>query len=306
MEYSYQVIIVGGGPAGLAAGLYTARARLNALLIEKLMPGGQLVNAELIENYPGFPEGISGSDLGSLMEQQARKYGLEILMDEVSGVEVKGDLKIVKTAESTYTGRTLIIASGASHSRLGVPGEDELSGRGVSYCATCDGALFKDASVAVIGGGDTALSDALLLSRFASRVTIVHRRDKLRASKILQERAYDDPRIEFLLNSVVEAVEGNNRVEQLQVRNVRTGERSILAVDGVFIAVGSKPGTGYLAGLLALSEDGSIAVNANMETSVPGIFAAGDIRSESCHQVAAAVGDGVCAAMAAQKYLIAV
>ena len=297
----YQLIIIGGGPAGLSAGLYATRARLSTLLIERAIPGGQIINAELVENYPGFPQGISGAELGSLMEQQATKYGLEIIMAEVEGVEV-GE-KIVHTSEGQYRAKALIIAGGSEHGKLGVPGEEELRGRGVSYCATCDGAFFKDQVIAVVGGGNVAINDALFLTRFASKVIVIHRRDQLRATKILGEGALARPKIEFLWDTVVESIGGDGQVRELGLRNVKTGTESKLEVSGIFVAVGLRPNTGYLEGVVALSQEGFILVNDQMETGVPGVFAAGDIRAGSARQVSSAVGDGATAAISAERYL---
>ncbi|UCC59998.1 MAG: thioredoxin-disulfide reductase [Dehalococcoidia bacterium] len=303
MDDSYQLIIIGGGPAGLTAGMYAARSRLSTLLVERGLPGGQIVNAELVENYPGFPEGISGAELGSLMEQQARRYGLEIAMAEVEGVDVTGEQKTVRTGEGHYGATALIIAGGSEYSKLGVPGEDELRGRGVSYCATCDGAFFRDQTIAVIGGGNVALNDAIFLTRFASKVIVVHRRNELRATKILQERAFNQPKIEFLWDTVLKSIEGEGQVKLLRLQNVKTSVESSLEVSGVFIAVGLKPNTGYLGGVLALSPEGFIVVNEQMETGVPGVFAAGDIRCGSPQQISSAVGDGAVAAINAEKYI---
>ena len=299
----YQLIIIGGGPAGLSAGLYATRARLSTLLIERAIPGGQIINAELVENYPGFPQGISGAELGSLMEQQATKYGLEIIMAEVEGVEVGEEEKIVHTSEGQYRAKALIIAGGSEHSKLGVPGEEELRGRGVSYCATCDGAFFKDQVIAVVGGGNVAINDALFLTRFASKVIVIHRRDQLRATKILGEGALARPKIEFLWDTVVESIGGDGQVRELGLRNVKTGTESKLEVSGIFVAVGLRPNTGYLEGVVALSQEGFILVNDQMETGVPGVFAAGDIRAGSARQVSSAVGDGATAAISAERYL---
>jgi thioredoxin reductase (NADPH) len=276
---------------------------LHTLLIERVIPGGQIMNAELVENYPGFPQGISGAELGSLMEQQARKYDLEIAMADVEWVELGGEEKIVNTSEGQYRARALIIAGGSEHSKLGVPGEEELRGRGVSYCATCDGAFFKDQVVSVVGGGNVALNDALFLTRFASKVIVIHRRDQLRATKILQERAFAKPKLEFLWDTVVESIEGDSQVRELRLRNVKTKEGSSLDVSGVFVAVGLSPNTGYLGGLLALSPEGFILVNDQMETGVLGVFAAGDIRAGSARQIASAVGDGATAAISAERFL---
>lgn len=303
MGDSYQLIIIGGGPAGLSAGLYATRARLSTLLIERTIPGGQIINAELVENYPGFPQGISGAELGSLMEQQATKYGLEIIMAEVEGVEVGEEEKTVHTSEGQYRAKALIIAGGSEHGKLGVPGEEELRGRGVSYCATCDGAFFKDQVIAVVGGGNVAINDTLFLTRFASKVIVIHRRDELRATKILQERAFAQPKIEFLWDTVVESIGGDGQVRELGLRNVKTGTESKLEVSGIFVAVGLRPNTGYLEGVVALSQEGFILVNDQMETGVPGVFAAGDIRAGSARQVSSAVGDGATAAISAERYL---
>jgi len=303
VDNPYQLIIVGGGPAGLSAGLHAARSRLHTLLIERVIPGGQMMNAEVVENYPGFPQGISGAELGSLMEQQARKYGLEITMADVEGVELGGEEKIVNTSEGQYRAKALIIAGGSEHSKLGVPGEEELRGRGVSYCATCDGALFNGQVVSVVGGGNVALNDALFLTRFASKVIVIHRRDQLRAAKILQERAFAKPELEFLWDTVVESIEGDSQVRELRLRNVKTKEESRLEVSGVFVAVGLRPNTGYLGGLLALSPEDFILVNDQMETGVPGVFAAGDIRAGSARQITSAVGDGATAAISAERFL---
>lgn len=303
MGNSYQLIIVGGGPAGLSAGLYATRSRLSTLLIERAIPGGQIINAELVENYPGFPQGISGAELGSLMEQQATKYGLEIIMAEVEEVEVGEEEKTVHTSEGQYRAKALIIAGGSEHSKLGVPGEEELRGRGVSYCATCDGAFFKDQVIAVVGGGNVAINDALFLTRFASKVIVIHRRDQLRATKILSEGAFARPKIEFLWDTVVESIGGDGQVRELGLRNVKTGTESKLEVSGIFVAVGLRPNTGYLEGVVALSQEGFILVNDQMETGVPGIFAAGDIRAGSARQVSSAVGDGATAAISAERYL---
>jgi len=302
-DNSYQLIIIGGGPAGLSAGLHAARSRLHTLLIERVMPGGQIINAELVENYPGFPQGISGAELGSLMEQQATKYGLEITMADVEGVELGAEEKIVNTSEGQYRAKALIIAGGSEHSKLGVPGEEELRGRGVSYCATCDGAFFNDQVVSVVGGGNVALNDALFLTRLASKVIVIHRRNQLRATKILQEKAFAQPKIEFLWDTVVESIKGDNQVRELGLRNVKTKEESSLEVSGVFMAVGLRPNTGYLKGLLPLSPEGFILVNDQMETGVPGVFAAGDIRAGSARQVSSAVGDGATAAISAERFL---
>lgn len=302
MAKHYQVIIVGGGPAGLSAGLYATRAGLSTLLLEKGILGGQIANAELVENYPGFPEGIPGFELGRLMAEQAAKFGLEIVNAEVLGVQVLGPDKMVNTSAGDYVAQALILASGSDYVKLDVPG-GELVGKGVSYCATCDGPLFENKVVAVVGGGDAAITEALFLSKFAARVSVVHRRGRLRAVKALQKRAFANPKMEFVWHSVVEAITGNDRVRQLNLRNVKTGEASSLEVDGVFVAVGLRPNTGYVKGLLALTPGGFIPVNDSMETEIPGVFAAGDIRYNSVRQVVTAAADGAVAALSAERYL---
>lgn len=306
MDRTYQLIIIGGGPAGLSAGLYASRSKLDTLLIEKAGLGGQILNAEMVENYPGFPQGISGAELGALIAQQATKYGLPTAFAEVQGIEIRGAEKIVSTSEGQYRAKALIIAAGSEYSKLGVPGEEEFTGRGVSYCAMCDGAFFRDQVVAVVGGGNVALNDALFLTRFATKVIVIHRRDQLRATKILQDRAFANPRIEFLWDTVVESIIGDKLVREIRLRNVKTGKGSSLEVSGIFVAVGLRPNTGYLKGLLALDEGGFIPVNNQMETEVPGVFAAGDIRSRSIRQVVSAAGDGATAAIVAERFLSSV
>jgi thioredoxin reductase (NADPH) len=300
------LIIVGGGPAGLSAGLYASRSKLDTLLIEKGGLGGQILNAEMVENYPGFPQGISGSELGDLMAQQATKYGLPTAFAEVQGIEIQGAERIVSTSEGLYRAKAVIIAGGSEHSKLDVPGEEEFTGRGVSYCAMCDGAFFREQVVAVVGGGNVALNDALFLTRFATKVIVIHRRDQLRATKILHDKAFANPKIEFLWDTVVESIMGDKLVREIRLQNVKTGKGSSLEVSGIFVAVGLRPNTGYLKGLLKLDEVGFIPVNNQMETELPGIFAAGDIRVGSIRQVASAVGDGATAAIAAESFLSSV
>lgn len=303
MIEKYDVIIIGGGPAGLTAGLYTARAGLNSLLIEGGMIGGKMIEAWQLDNFPGFPDGVNGFELGQLMYQQATKYGLKTVTAAVTVVGIKGEQKVVKTANGEYSARALIITGGSERQKLGVPGEKEFSGKGVSFCSTCDAPLFKDKAVAVAGGGNVAITEALHLAKFASRVTVIHRRGQLRATGILQEKAFAEANIDFLWNSVIEAVEGGDLLERLKLRQVKTGALSTLKVAGLFVSIGLKPNTGYLKDIVALDQIGQIAVNGKMETSTPGIFAAGDIRSDSIRQVVAAAGDGAVAAVNAQKYL---
>ncbi len=302
MNKEYEVIIIGGGPAGLSAGLYTSRARLNSLLIEKDLAGGQIVNAERVENYPGFPEGISGLELAQLMHQQAAKYGLETLLAEATDIELKEGQKVVKTTEGNFIAKAVIIASGSERDKLGIPGEKEFTGKGVSYCAICDAAFFKEQPVAVIGGGDAAITEALHLTQFASRIIVIHRRHQLRASRILQEKAIAEPKIEFLWDTVVEEIEGEEVVKRLSLRNVITGEKSTSDVAGIFVSIGFKPNTAYLKKILSLDATSHINTNEKMETEIPGIFAAGDIRYNSARQAVTAAGDGVTAAIYSEKF----
>ena len=299
----YEVIIIGGGPAGLTAGLYASRAGLTTLMIEKGLFGGQITYAEHVENFPGFPEGISGMELGDKMRVQGEKYGLKTITAEVTGLEMKGALKIVKTTEGDFTGRVVILAGGAIRRKLGVEGESRLTGRGVSYCAVCDAAFFHDQKLAVVGGGDTAITEALHLTKFASKIIIIHRRNQLRAALILQEKIRSEPKINFLWDTTISAIEGKDNVERLKLLNVKTNQNSVLEVNGVFISVGINPDTEYLRGILPLDESGYIITNEKMETPLPGILAAGDICHNSARQAITAAGDGATAAIYAQKYL---
>ncbi len=300
---NYEVIITGGGPAGLGAGLYTSRARLNCLLIEKMGVGGQIADAERVDNYPGFPEGISGFELGQLMHRQATKYGLKTLLAEVTGIELQERQKIVKTTEGSFTTRAVIIASGSERRKLGVPGEEKFTGKGVSYCAICDAAFFKEKPVVVVGGGNAAITEALYLTKFASKVTVIHRRDQLRATRILQEKTFSEPKMEFLWDTVVEEIEGGDLVQRIRLRQMKTDEKSTLDTSGIFISVGFKPNIGYLKGILPLDTAGYIITNDKMETEIPGIFAAGDIRHNSARQAITAAGDGATAAIYAEKFV---
>ncbi|MDD5288037.1 MAG: thioredoxin-disulfide reductase [Dehalococcoidales bacterium] len=302
-ENIYEVIIIGGGPAGLTAGLYASRAGLSSFLIEKGIFGGQITYAEHVENFPGFPQGISGLELGEKMQEQATRHGLKTLSAEVTGLEIQETLKTVKTTDGNFTGKAVILAGGAVRRKLGATGEGRLTGRGISYCAVCDGAFFQDQAVAVIGGGDTAITEALHLTKFASKITIIHRRDQLRATQILKEKAQSEPKIDFLWDTTVSAIEGSDTVQQIKLLNIKTGESSTLQVGGVFISVGTNPDTDYVKGILPLDESGYIITNEKMETSIPGVLAAGDIRHNSARQAITAAGDGATAAIYAQKYL---
>jgi thioredoxin reductase (NADPH) len=298
----YDVIIVGGGPAGLSAGIYTARGRLRSLLIERGAVGGQIVNTEWVENYPGI-DSVGGLDLTEIMHKQAEKFGLETVYTEVTGIEVNEKTKTVKTSKGDFEAQAVIVAGGSERQKLGVTGEVEFTGKGVSYCATCDGAFFRDKSVVVVGGGNAAITEALELTKFASKITVIHRRDELRATKILQEKAFAEPKIEILWDSVVDKIMGDPLVNKMEVRNVKTDKKSTLEISGVFMAVGFRPNTEYLKDVLELDKTGAVITNEKMETSVPGIFAAGDIRSNSIRQVIAAAGDGAVAAVYAERYI---
>jgi len=303
MDKNYQVVIIGGGPAGLTAGLYCARSRLKTLLIEKGVIGGQITNAERVENYPGFPKGISGIELGQLIHEQATSYELETLLAEVIKAVPSPRHNLVSTSEGDFVSESIIIASGSQFRKLGVTGEDKFVGKGVSYCATCDGPLFKGKTVAVIGGGDAAVTEALYLSKFASSVKVIHRRSQLRASKILQERAMTDPKLEFIWDTVVTRIEGDGLVKQLMLKNTKSAKISTLEVAGVFVAIGSEPNSAQWRGLLPLDEGGYIIATEIMETKIPGIFAAGDVRHNSARQAITAAGDGATAAMSAERFL---
>jgi len=300
---TYEVIIIGGGPAGLTAGLYTSRAKLRTLLIESALLGGQMTTTEAIDNYPGFPEGVTGEELSRLMEEQSKRFGMETVTEEVLEVSLKGVQKVVQTDESTFPCEALIICTGTEYRKLGVPGEKEYAGKGVSYCATCDGAFFKDSRIIVVGGGDSALTEALFLTKFVKDLTIIHRRDALRATKIYQEKAMANPKIKFLWNSVVEEIKGDTVVRAVVVKNVKTGAITEFETEGAFLFVGLSPRTQFLKGLVQMDEAGYIITDENCETSVKGVFAAGDCRKKLLRQISTSVGDGATAAFAAEKYL---
>lgn len=298
----YEVIIIGGGPGGLTAGLYASRAGLKTLLLERGIFGGQIVNAQRVDNYPGFPQGISGAELGLLMQQQATKYGLETITAEVTGLK-PGQAYSVFTTDGNFETEAIIIAAGSEYVKLGVAGEEKLLGRGVSYCATCDGFLFRNRNVAVVGGGDTAITDALELSQHATKVHIIHRRDKLRAGQILQRQAFAQPKLKFVWDTVVEDITGERAVSGVRLRNVKTDEISTLPVAGVFVAIGFEPNSQCFDDIVDIDETKHIITDELMATSVPSIFAVGDIRRNSARQITSAVGDGATAAISAFKYL---
>ncbi|MEA1939444.1 MAG: thioredoxin-disulfide reductase [Candidatus Caldatribacteriota bacterium] len=303
-EIIYDAIIIGGGPAGLTAGIYLSRARMDTLLIEKNLPGGQVIITEIIENYPGFPHGIAGPELMQKMEEQAVQFGLKIEYGEVTEIKIKEDkVKIVRINNQEYKTLTVILASGAEASKLEVPGEEELRGRGVSYCATCDAPFFKHQKIVVVGGGDTAIEEALYLTKFVWGATIVHRRDRLRATKILQERVFANKKINFAWDSVVTRVLGKEKVEGVLIQNKETGEEKEIPCQGVFVFVGNIPNSNFLKELVKLDKKGYILTDDNMMTSQEGIYACGDVRKKILRQVVTACGEGATAAFAVQKYI---
>ena len=307
----YDVIIIGGGPAGLTAGLYTARSKMKTLLLEKIAPGGQAAVAWTIENYPGFPEGIGGPELMDRFKKQVEKYGLEIKSGEVVKINVpsedelsKGEPeKVIRTEKEEYKTIALIVATGTRPRKLEVPGEERLIGRGVSYCATCDGPLFKNRKVVVVGGGDTAVKEALFLSKFAEKTTLIHRRDELRATKIIQERAISNPKMEFVWKSIVTEVLGEAEVKGVRVRNLETGKDLILDAKGIFVCIGTVPNTRFLRDIVEMDDKGFIITDENMETSIKGIYACGDVRKKLLRQVVTACGEGATAGFAAGQYV---
>lgn len=299
----YDVIIAGAGPAGMTAAVYAARANMSVLMIERGIPGGQMANTEAVENYPGF-ESILGPDLSNKMFEHAKKFGAEYAYGDIKKIEDGSDVKTIDCGSKQYKARTVIVTTGAEYRKLGVPGEKEFAGRGVSYCAVCDGAFFKEKKLAVIGGGDSAVEEGTYLTRFASKVTIVHRRDQLRAQKILQNRAFNNEKVDFIWDTICTKINGaDGKVASLTLKNKKTGEETDFPVDGVFIYVGMNPLTGAVSDLGILDDEGYIVTNEKMETSIPGIFAAGDVRQKELRQIVTATGDGSIAAENAQKYV---
>jgi thioredoxin reductase (NADPH) len=302
MAKEYDIVIIGAGPAGLAAGLYAARARRSTVIMEKNVTGGQIALTADIENYPGI-DSINGFDLGQAMQQQAEKHGAEMAYVAVTSIEPKDGLHVVHTDDGDYVAKAVIVTAGADYNKLGVPGEERLTGYGVSYCGTCDAAFFKDQEVAVVGGGDAAMDEGLFVSRYASKVHVIHRRDELRASALLQERAFANEKMDFIWDTVVESIDGQDGVTSLHLRNLKTGEERDFPVTGVFVFIGQTPNSNFLQGLVEMDRAGHVIVNEWMETSVPGIFAAGDIRNNSARQVVASAGDGATAAIRADHYI---
>jgi len=298
-----ELIIIGSGPAGFTAGIYAGRAQLAPLLITGSATGGQMGLTSEIENYPGFPQGLTGQELTQLMQQHAERFGARVQMDEVTAVDLSAHPFKVTAYGDEYEAKALIVVTGTSPRKLGVPGEAEFAGRGVSYCATCDGFFFQDRQVVVVGGGDSALEEAIFLTKFATQVTVVHRRDRLRAEKIFQDRAFRNEKIEFIWNTVVTDILGDGRVTGVRLRNVKTEEESTMEAGGVFIYVGVIPNTGFLEGHVELDDRGYVVTNRQGHTSVPGVFAAGDVQERVLKQVATAVGSGAMAAMEAEKFI---
>jgi len=298
-----KMIIIGAGPAGLSAALYAARAELQPMVITGMSLGGQASLTHTIENYPGFPDGVGGSELGELFQKQAEKFGARIEFDSVTEVDFSKQPYLVKTYGKEYQTETVIISTGASPIYLGVPGEKELTGKGVSYCGTCDGWFFKEKDIVVVGGGDSALEEGIFLTRFAKSVTIIHRRDQLRAGKILQTRAFNNPKIKFIWDTVVEKINGKSAVEDVELKNVKTGEKLNYPADGVFVFIGHRPNTELYKGQLDMDANGYLMVDSKMQTKLPGVYAAGEVMDSSFKQVVTSAGWGAAAAIQATKYL---
>lgn len=303
MATEKDIIIIGGGPAGLTSAIYAARAGLNIILIEKMFSGGQIATTDSLENYPGFPEPITGVDFSMALDAQARNFGVEIINEEVVDYHLTGPIKKVTTTGGVYTAYTVILATGANPRLLGIPGEDKYRGKGVSYCATCDGAFYRDKIVAVIGGGDTACEEAQYLSKIAKKVYLVHRRDELRAAHVIAQRVLTNPKIQILWDTVIDKVDGQATVTDMQVRNKLTGETSKIEIDGFFVAIGIIPNTDNIKNNIKLNDGGYVVTDAHMATNVLGVFAAGDMRNTPLRQVVTACADGAIAAESAREYL---
>ena len=303
MASEYDVVIVGAGVAGLTAAVYAGRQGLKTVVIERLMSGTQIINVEKIENFPGFPEGVSGAELAPLMQDQAMRAGADFVMDEATGLALDNPYRVVTTYQDSYRARAVIVAAGSTLRKLGIPGEEELYGSGVSQCATCDGPMFMGEVVGVVGGGDAAADEAMTLTEYVEKVVLFHRRDELRAQKVLQDRVLNHPKIDVALNTVVESIVGEEMVKGVQVRNVVTNLSDRVDLTGLFVYVGLEPNTDFVRGVVKTDNAGHLPVNLWMETEVPGIFAAGDIRQHSAAQLASAAGDGATAAIAVRRYL---
>lgn len=299
----FDVLIIGGGPAGLTTGIYAGRAQLKVGMIERLMPGGQVAGTELIENFPGFDEGVEGPELMQRMERQARKFGLEIMSGFIGEVDLKSDIKTVEVDGVVHRAKTIVIATGSDAKLMNVPGEKEFKGRGVSYCATCDGPFFKDKDIVVVGGGSSGIQESLYLTRFVKSIQLVEFLDHLNAEKILQERAKADPKFSFYLNHQVMAINGTQKVESVTVKDRASNQEKVLKCDGVFIWIGMKPNTEFLGGQIQLDQWGSIVTDEDMQTSIPGVYAIGDVRAKKIRQITTAVGDGTIAAESALHYI---
>lgn len=303
MNHIYDILIVGGGPAGYTSALYAARAGLDAVVLEKLAPGGQMALSHQIDNYPGFVEGIDGFSLAQQMQQGAERFGAQTVMTEVHSLDLTGDIKTAHTGDGDYLGRTVILATGANPRPLGVPQERELVGRGVSYCAACDGMFFRNRTVVVVGGGNSAAADAKLLSRVAKQVIVIHRRDTMRAEQIDQQALKEADNVQFLWNSVVTELLHGDRITGVRVRNVESGQETVVPCDGVFVSIGRKPATELLGGQITLDQNGYIDAGESLETNVPGVYAVGDVRRKDLRQVVTAVSDGAAAVHQIEAYL---
>ncbi len=299
----YDMLIIGGGPGGYTAALYAARAGLKTVVLEKLSAGGQMALTHMIDNYPGFPDGIDGFELAEAMQKQAQRFGAQTEYAEVTKLDLRADPKKVETSEGIFYGRTVVIATGAGPRELGLPGEQQLVNRGVAYCAACDGMFYKGKTVVVVGGGNSAAADALLLSRIAKKVILVHRRDTLRATKVYHAPLMAAENVEFLWNSAVTEILADSKVQGLRIRNLVTGEETEIAVDGLFVSVGRSPATGLVAGQLELDAGGYIIAGESTQSSIPGVYAVGDVRTKQLRQVVTAVADGAMAVHAAESYL---
>lgn len=302
-EKNYDIVIVGGGPGGLTAGMYGARAKMKTILVEKYMPGGQIANTEEVEDYPGF-ETISGAELAMKMTDHAKKFGLEIVSDEVKEIYCDGNDRIVAAASGDiYRAKAVIVSTGGSPTLLKVPGEKEFTGKGVSYCAICDGNFFRGQVIAVVGGGDAAVEEGMFLTKFGSKVILIHRRDQLRAQKVIQDRAFKNEKMEFIWDTVVESINGDSKVRNLSLKNVKTGDKSTLEVGAIFVFIGFRPNSNLFREEIKKDSSGYIITDDKMETSIKGIYACGDVRHQLVRQITNAVGDGTTAAMAAEKYI---